>query len=164
MLGECARRDGGAPRRLLEENPVRVWRSSHYMGAEMLVIGRRVCTCLLIPTLHHKADEVSSVEGVWVLHDGHRSKSPIDSVEPEVRREVIHQVILTLPEGESVANSAPREPETECTVLSFWMYLTCSGTSNSGPSGAAIIQGRGRPGQRSVHALVHDVGSRHVGH
>lgn len=61
------------------------------------------CTCLLIPALHHKVDKVGSIEGVWVLHDSHRRKSPIDRVKPKVRREVIHQVILALPEGESVA-------------------------------------------------------------
>jgi len=34
-------------------------------------------------------------------------------------------------------------------MLSFWMYWTCSGTSNPDPSGVAIIQRRGRAGQRA---------------
>lgn len=38
-----------------------------------------------------------------MLHNGHRSKSPIDCVEPKVRREVIHQVVIALPEAKSVA-------------------------------------------------------------
>jgi len=67
----------------------------------VLVIGCRRCTCLLIPTLHHKVDEICSVEGAWVLHNCHRSESPVHRVKAEMRREVIHQVILTLPEGES---------------------------------------------------------------
>lgn len=81
-----------------------------------------------------------------MLHNGHRSKSPVDRVEPKVRREVIHQVILALPESELVAMAMEMarraNPETECTWLSFWMYLTCSGTSSSEPSGVAIIQGQ----------------------
>jgi UDP-N-acetyl-D-mannosaminuronic acid transferase (WecB/TagA/CpsF family) len=79
-----------------------------------------------------------------VLHDGHRSKSPVDRVEPKVRREVIHQVVIALPDGKSVvvARRARRDSElrTECTLLSFWTYLTCSGTSSSDPSGVAITQ------------------------
>ena len=37
-----------------------------------------------------------------MLHNSHRSKSPIDRIKPKVRREVIHKVILALPERESV--------------------------------------------------------------
>jgi len=57
------------------------------MGAIALVIE---CTCLLIPALHHKVNEVSLIEGVGVLHNGDRCKSPIDRVKPKVRCEMIH--------------------------------------------------------------------------
>lgn len=53
-------------------------------------------TCLIVPAAHDELDHFVSVERVLLLHNAERGQTPVYRVHPQVRGEMVDEVIFVL--------------------------------------------------------------------